>query len=348
MMFYWAMNLMNQEKFLDEALAYAIHGNTDMSESILKMLDQNDPRVKFNLGWHDMRRGSLKKGYEGLFHGRMIDVFGGAKNPYGAIYEKGDLQGKTLLFQNEGGLGDEIINIRFAKKFHEMGAKIVLGCDISLFPIFKHLPHISAMIDRNVSIGCHHDTWVPAMSAAGILGLEYSDLNGEPYLDYFKPRYLPNKKKGIKVGLRWAGNPKFEHEQHRKFPIEKILELSKTEGFTFYSLQRDNDLMELPFMDLRYELKSWQDTAEIIAGLDLIITSCTSIAHLSAAMGKPTWVIVPILPYYIWALPINSSPWYNSVKLYRQTEYGSWNNPFEDISNDLQLILKENKLDVKN
>ena len=82
-------------------------------------------------------------------------------------------------------------------------------------------------------------------------------------------------------------------------------------------------------------MKTWRDTAEIISGLDLIITSCTSVAHLSAAMGKPTWIIVPALSYYMWVLPGNKSPWYDSVTLYRQTEYNNWNAPFEQLKKDL-------------
>ena len=73
-----------------------------------------------------------------------------------------------------------------------------------------------------------------------------------------------------------------------------------------------------------------------IASCDLVITSCTSIAHLSGAMGIPTWIIPPVLPYYLWAYPINKTVWYNSVKLFRQKMYGSWNEPFNEIKLALQ------------
>jgi hypothetical protein len=180
------------------------------------------------------------------------------------------------------------------------------------------------------------------MSAPLYLKTEYSDLDGKPYLNYFNKRWVPKNSSKLKIGIRWAGSPKFEHQQHRKFPVEKMFDLTKTEGATFYSLQRDDDLVEnIPCIDMRYEMKTWKYTAEIIQTMDLIITSCTSIAHLSAAMGKPTWVITPILPYYIWSLPQDTSPWYNSVKLYRQTKYGNWDEPFQQINNDLQRYIKE-------
>ncbi len=115
-----------------------------------------------------------------------------------------------------------------------------------------------------------------------------------------------------------------------------MLDLADIPGATFYSLQRDHDLFDVSFTDLRHKMKTWEDTARVLAGLDLVITSDTSIAHCSAALGIETWIIVPILPYYPWALPGNCTSWYDSVKLYRQSTYGNWDAPFEQIKKDLQ------------
>jgi len=115
-----------------------------------------------------------------------------------------------------------------------------------------------------------------------------------------------------------------------------MLDLADIPGATFYSLQRDHDLFDVSFTDLRHKMKTWEDTARVLAGLDLVITSDTSVAHCSAALGIETWIIVPILPYYPWALPGNCTSWYDSVKLYRQSTYGNWDAPFEQIKKDLQ------------
>ena len=324
------------------AMAYSIDGNAEEAKKIMLSLEQGDSRVQFNLGWYEMREGKLLKGYEKLDYGRLTNAFGGAKNPFTPLYTGQDLNGKTLLMIGEGGLGDEIINVRFVENFHNLGAKVILGCDKSLYSIFKYIPYVSAMLDRNICVHSHHDYWVPAMSAPRHLKLEYETLSGKPYLNYFSKRWVPKNNSKFKVGIRWAGSPTFEHEQHRRFPIEKMFDLTKTEGVSFYSLQRDNDMVNnTPCIDLRYEMKTWKDTAEIIQSMDLIITSCTSVAHLSAAMGKPTWIIVPALPYYIWALPKDTSPWYNSVKLYRQKRHGNWDEPFERIKVDLDNLLRK-------
>lgn len=331
----------HQNQKLDEALALAINGQLQESKQILLSLDQSDPRVRFNMGWHELSDGNWKKGYEDLDWGRKINVFGGTKNPFAPIYDGSSLKEKTVLFCNEGGFGDEIINVRFVHQLKNMGANVILGCEKSLYPIFKQIPGVSAMVDKLICIHVYHDYWIPAMSAPKYLNLEYKDLTGTPYLNFFnKPRWLPGKKNKFKVGLRWAGNPKFEHEQHRKFPIEKMVDLLDIKECDFYSLQRDNDLLpDCPFIDLQYEMKTWLDTAEIISNMDLVITSCTAIGHLAGAMGKPVWILVPILPYYIWSLPGNKSPWYDSATLYRQEVYGNWDKPFENIKRDLQKLV---------
>ena len=331
---------------LDEALEHSIHGRFDAAKKILRSLDTNDPRVRFNLGWYDISEGRLYDGYLNLEYGRAIGTFGNPSNIITSRYDGQNLNGKTLLFKNEGGFGDEIINIRFAKNFHDLGAKVVVGCSKELFVLFEQLPYIHAMIDRDACANVHNHYWIPSMSAPMHLKLEYKDLRNEPYLNIFNKRWVPKNNSKFKVGLKWAGNPKFEHQQHRRFPIEKMLNLTKIEGATYYSLQRDEDLIDsLPCIDMRYEMKTWKDTAEIIASMDLIITSCTSIAHLSAAMGKETWVIVPTLPYYIWSLPQNTSPWYKDVKLYRQTKYGNWDDPFDRIEGNLKKIISERNTD---
>jgi hypothetical protein len=102
------------------------------------------------------------------------------------------------------------------------------------------------------------------------------------------------------------------------------------------SLQRDTD--DVPDWMEKVDLSDWQATRKEISKCKLVISSCTSIAHLSAAMGIPTWIVVPILPYYLWALPGNTSPYYDSVTLFRQEKYGDWAAPFEKIKEKLQCM----------
>jgi hypothetical protein len=172
------------------------------------------------------------------------------------------------------------------------------------------------------------------MSAAGVLGHEYATLSGKAYLTA-NPAPLQATKK-LKVGIRWSGNPQFEHEQHRRFDPQPLIDLHKIPGVELYSFQRDGDLRDVPFEDLAPKLKNWEDTAAYLKAMDIVITSCTSVAHMSAALGVETWVITPILPYYLWAVPGNKSAWYNSVTLFRQEKYGDWSAPLDAVKQALE------------
>ena len=138
----------------------------------------------------------------------------------------------------------------------------------------------------------------------------------------------------MRVGIRWSGNPKFEHEQHRRFDPAPLFAL---QGVELVSLQKD-PTAPVPNHVTVPSLATWEETRDVISGLDLVITSCTSVAHLSGAMGVPTWTIVPILAYYLWALPGDDTPWYNSMRLYRQERAGDWDAPFDRIHQDLRSL----------
>jgi hypothetical protein len=322
---------------LDQALEYCIKGKPEESEKILRTLEQ-DPPVLFNLGWHEMRLGNLYKGFDGMNMGRFINVFGSPPIP-GPIWRDQPLEGKTLLFRSEGGLGDEIANFRFAQEFKDKGAQVIVAGHPSLLPTFaRHgFPCVTNLVAEQS--GAYYDYWVPGMSAAYVLEHEFNTLSGKPYLTA-DPVPLAKKPGTLKVGIRWSGNPKFEHEQHRRFDPQPLIDLHKTEGVTFYSFQRDEDLRNVPFDDLQSDLKTWEDTASHLVSMDLVITSCTSVAHMSAALGIETWIIVPILPYYTWAVPGNKSAWYDSVTLFRQTEYGKWDDVFDRIKLALEQRVK--------
>lgn len=327
---------------LDIALTFCINGFPDKGEKILRQYSKenpDDPRPLFNLGWHDMRHGKLRQGFDGMNVGRFIKVFG--SDPIqGPIWKDQDLDGKVLLFRSEGGLGDEIINFRFAKDFRDKGAIVVVAAHPSLCPIFARHGFPTVTNKAAESGGVYYDYWIPAMSASYVLGYEFDTLTGKSYLTA-EPAIVAKKPGTIKVGVRWSGNPKFEHEQHRKFPTKLMVDLHKIYGTTFYSFQRDDDMVKnLPFEDLSSELKTWQDTASHLKAMDIVITSCTSVAHMSAALGVETWVVVPVMPYYTWAVPGEKSAWYDSVTIFRQKKYGQWNDVFAEIHERLEQRTK--------
>ncbi|UOF00998.1 glycosyltransferase family protein [Bdellovibrio reynosensis] len=322
---------------LDQQVAAGLNGDFARGWAIAEELRQLNPhcnRSKFNRAWYEMMRGDLLEGLTLLDAGRWENAFGDKPLPTNKpIYRNEDLKGKNLLLTSEGGYGDEIINVRFAKDFADRGAKVTVTCDPSLRSVFARVPGVVSVVGHKAAPDVYHDFWVPGMSAARVLEYSYQKLTGEPYL-FVDPTYNAKWKAMFdarfangsrpRIGLRFFGNPKFEHEQFRKFPKEDLI----------------NAVGDRPWINLQKEetdlpLETWEDTLAVISQLDLVITSCTSVAHASAALGKETWVITPVLPYYIWALPGDKTPWYKTVTLFRQEKFGEWHQVFAKIKTAL-------------
>ena len=308
--------------------------------------DPNDPRSKFNRGWFLINQGNLQEGFQCLEHGRGLKVYGSGKiNTTKPIWNGvDDLTGKTVILNMEAGFGDQIIYARFATEVWKRGGIAILCCEGSLHPIFSRIPGTHKCITLNEVSSTFHDYWVPGFSCSWLFGHTLETLPNQPFIfpknesvEIWKS--MLNTKKKFKVGIRWSGSPLFEHQQFRIFPAEKLINLYKdNEHIQFYSLQRDTDVRELPeeISDLQHIIISWEDTVACIQNLDLVITSCTSIAHLASAMGKPTWVIVPILPYHIWANGDKHSPWYEeTTRVFRQVRFAKWEEPFDEVATEL-------------
>ena len=323
------------DNLLDEALNHSIQGEFEKSQAKLVCVNEEDPRAIFNLGWHDLRHGSLKDGMLKMAVGRYLNAFGSPALGGPIPRPEDDIQGKHVLLRSEGGFGDEIANFRFAQGLKDRGAIVTVSCSGGLAPLFAKEGFPAVTTATAEANGVYFDYWVPAMSAICCLELEYEDLDGSPYLT--KP--VVEKSDKFRIGLKWSGNPEFEHQQHRVFPHDLMFDAVKGHDVEYVSLQRDEGKDLKPDWVSEVCLDQWTDTAAEIAKCDLVITSCTSIAHCAGAMGIPTWVVVPILPYYIWALPTDTSPWYDSVKLYRQENYGDWTHPFDRIKTELKEVI---------
>lgn len=333
---------------IDQELELMIHGKFSEAWNICEQLHTTIPqdlRHQFNRGWFLLNQGKFQEGFQTLESGRYLSVYGSPRIKTNKQIWNGvdSLEGKTVIMNMEGGYGDMMIHIRFAKDIKNRGGKCIVCCHPDVRSLFSRIEGVYKCIDLNELYYTYHDYWIPAFSAGWLTGNTYETLYKNPYI-------IPNKNSvdlwtniiksdKLKVGIRWSGSPEFEHQQFRIFPAENVIDLHiVSDKIQLYSLQRDNDIKELPdeVIDLQNLLISWEDTAAAISNLDLVITSCTSIAHLSAAMGKPTWIIVPILPYHVWAYGKEHSPWYSdTTKIYRQTEFGNWNEPFVNIKNDL-------------
>ena len=313
---------------LDLQLDASLRGDFKKAGEITKKLLLERPncnRVKFNAGWHKLYEGKLQEGHKLLDCGRAEDVFG--NKPIGSVKPLWNGEEGTVLLNLEGGLGDQIKSYRFAFDLKERGNRVVISCSSELAEMFAEN---FSVVEHQAACGVYHDYWLQSMSAVIPFGYEYKDLKGKPYISRTAATISG------RIGIRWRGNPQFEHEQYRIFPPDYLFNAVK--GYDCISLQRDKDEDLRPKWMKKCDLSTWQKTREEISKCELVISSCTSVAHLAAAMGVQTWIIVPILPYYVWALPGKKTPYYNSVDLYRQKEYQDWSHPFKYIKQDLEMI----------
>ena len=318
-----------QPQLIDLQKEANMRGDFKKGWEISQQLEKASPghdRAAFNRAWHVLSQGKLQEGMKLLNRGRADDVFGNP-NPGTAMPLWNGESDCTVLLNLEAGFGDQIHAVRFAKDIAARGCKVVTAGSPEIIPIIKDCAGVSAAAAKSAGPGIYHDFWTPGMSVGIPLGLEYDDLDGTPYI----PRPLQNKSSRLRVGLRWRGNWKIEVDAQRVFPSHLMFDAVEGMDADFVCLQRDEGVEERPSWAAPVPLDSWLDTAQSVSDCDLVISSCTAVAHLSAAMGVPTWIVVPVLPYWLWTLPGNKSPWYDCVTLFRQEEYGNWEAPFIEM-----------------
>ena len=247
------------------------------------------------------------------------------------------LEGKTIVICPEQGLGDQIQFGRYALILKGMGAHVIMPVAPSLVDIMQSMHpdiHVTSSLISATDLP-HHDFHVPLMS---LLGIFKTDLSSIPCADrYISPnatiaaqwaiRFANTSK--LQVGITWSGNPIHVNDHNRSMSLAQLRPLFDLD-VDWHILQteiRPADealLPHTPLKDWRAELSSLHETAGLLDQLDLLITVDTSVAHLSAALGKPTWLMLPFAPDFRWLLNRSDSPWYPSVQLFRQPQPADW------------------------
>ena len=341
-----------KEVWLDLALLQSAQGDlTSSKESTLKYLKYfpDCPRALYGKAYIDLSEGNLKDGLKFADYGRMAKVLG---NPFDIKFDKPmwdgkiSLKDKTVLLCAEGGIGDQLMELRSIKHLNDMGANVIYACSKEIVPLISKYStqKLGAVVDFEQPITLYYDYYIMGFSSFGLLNLTWETLwNGVtlklPQNPIWQRIILPNE---FNVGIRYSGNPKFEHEQLRKFPPELMFDAVLNRSISVYSLQKGDNSVVVPseIMQLEGLLGTWEETAYAINRMDIVISSCTSIAHLAANMGKKTYVIVPVMSYYCWRQKGDKTSWYPSVKIFRQKMYGEWKEPFVELSKELDLLKK--------
>lgn len=323
---------------VDLSLYTTAQGKFEESKRILSPLANQLPQASFNYGWFLLGEGKLQEGYKHIRQGAQLKVWGHEwilKEKYN-INESQRWNGETvdtIAYYLEGGMGDEIIFIRYAEQFKQYCKTLKIFCTPSIQKLLQDCGYENLYLHDDI-VRTKWNKFVPAMSAPYFLGLNHPCENVS--FPYLKKQTNPvQEMKTIageqkKICIRWKGNPQFEHDQFRSIPIEKLLALEKF-GQLFSIQIEDSDLPKnANVWDLSHLISSWSDTYDIFAESDLIITSCTATAHLAGAMGAKVIVLPPLVPYITWAS--ETMKWYpDNVVVLRQMDYNDWDRTIEKL-----------------
>jgi Flp pilus assembly protein TadD len=272
-------------------------------------------------------------------------------------WDGSDLAGRTLLLHAEQGLGDAIQFVRYvpivAARGRRVGAQVILECPPELARLLKGIGGIDRLIvtGEHDEPPSHFDLHCPLMTLPGILGTDATKIPASiPYLRVPEPEVakwsakIAQDPSGYRVGLVWAGSPTHVKDRRRSIDPNLLLPLSQVKRVVFYNLQigSSSPLPEgLNPVDHRSEIKDFADTAALVDQLDLLITVDTAAAHLAGAMGKKVWTLLPYAPDWRWQLGRPDSPWYPTIRLFRQENPGDWKSVISEITN--LLISETNK-----
>ena len=260
------------------------------------------------------------------------------------------LRGHTILLWGEQGLGDQIQFARYASRIAELGAHVILEVDDALVRLLDNMIGVSKVVGASTPVpDSEFDYHCPLMSVPLALGTELSTIPEVPCLTAHM-KDVPRWAKLVpsdtpKIGIAWSGNKKHKNDHNRSIALSQLTSIL-TPHAAWISLQkemRDTDRLELNatggvhhFGD---QIFDFLDTAALCEQCDLVISVDTSVAHLAATLGRPVWLLLPFAADWRWLRGRDDSPWYPTMRLYRQQKIGDWDDVFWRLKFDLETWL---------
>ncbi len=270
--------------------------------------------------------------------------------------------GKRLFVHYEQGLGDNIQFVRYLPMVKARGGMVIFETLKPLIGLFKDFPCIDELMEY-----CHgkcssvqFDVYTSLLDLPNIFGTTLETIPSEvPYIhtNPAKAEYWQNKLAGpdFKVGIVWAGSPEHGNDRYRSCSLECFAPLSKIDGVRLYGLQKGRAATQMHQLDgtmavtdISEQFEDFTDTASAIENLDLIISVDTSVLHLAGAMGKPAWALLPYAPEWRWMLNREDSPWYPTMRLFRQNEWGRWEPVFQQVAHELRILVEKDRPEFRN
>ena len=294
------------------------------------LLRPDYPAGHWNLSLMLLRQGDFERGWaenDWRFRVRGLNQKLTIPQPW---WDGDDLDGRRILIHSEQGLGDTIQFVRYLPEVAARGGEIILAAQAELLTLLKDFPGVWELKGLT-EVMPEFEVHCPLLSLPRLLNTTAKSIPAQvPYLSADAGRAERWRERlagdGKKVGLVWAGKREHTNDRNRTFGVETYAPLAEVGGVRLVSLQKGIEIPAAPFQmaDWTGELNDFADTAGLVANLDLVITVDTSVAHLAGAMGKPVWVLLPLTADWRWMLKRTDSPWYPTMRLFRQRTAGDW------------------------
>lgn len=324
-------------------------------EQALK-INPNEAELHRNLGVIYLLQGRFEEGWrEYRWRWKVGDLLRTITTV--PVWDGSDLAGRRILLTAEQGLGDTLNFVRFAQVLRSRGAQTLVHCQPQLLALLQNSPKLGQLCPNTLSISQPIDVQCSLVDVADILQVNDQSIPSDcpylfpsPQLESYWARRFPRPPTLIehtrlrtgRIGIAWQGNPDHQADAFRSVPLACFEPLSELPNVELVSLQSGFGIEQLekwngakPIISLGPEVDktsgAFMDTAAIMKQLDLVITSDTSIAHLAGALGVPTWLALSYVPDWRWLLQREDSPWYPSVRLFRQDVLGDWAGVFRKI-----------------
>jgi tetratricopeptide (TPR) repeat protein len=257
-----------------------------------------------------------------------------------------DVAGRTVFLYGDQGFGDTLQFLRYAPALAALGASVVLEVQPGLFRLLQGMPGVDQVIGKGAplppfdlqcslaSLPLAFRTRIETIPAAGGY-VAIPQAQAERWAGILGPAQRP------RIGVVWSGNPANKANVNRKVPQERLL-AAMPEGVELVNLQVEMDDAEARRLDAAgvtradHHIVDFADTAGLLAHLDLVVTVDTGVAHLAGALGRPAWVLLSYVPDWRWSLDRDDSPWYASLRLFRQDRPADWTGPLDRLRAELQ------------
>ena len=311
-------------------------------------LAPHDPKIHHGFGMALLLNGDLPNGWREMDYRWQSNDYADIASPTSAPRWDGSrLNGRSIYIQPEQGLGDTLHFIRYAALLAKQGGRVTVGTHKPLKELVATVPGVSEVSAEGEPLP-RHDCWVGLMSLPKFLKTDLTNIPADvPYVRadpkkvaQWKERL--SREENFKVGLTWAGNPDHTRDRLRSMKLSDFAPLANAQGVTFYSLQHTAGAEQakspppgMNFVDLADELPTFSDTAAVVESLDLMISVDTAVIHLAGAMAKPVWTLIHYSPDWRWMLEREDSPWYPTMRLFRQKVYGDWSEVVRRVAVEL-------------